>query len=808
MSSAERSYVFRARIDCAECARKVEEYLERQSNVEKALFDFSRGRLAVTTRLSRKEIMRLAREAEDEIVFEEDSKKYVFNVEIDCAECARKVEEHLRKDEDVESALFDFSKGKLYITTTLEKGDIISLAREAEDEIVFLDEEKSYTFRVEIDCAECARNVEAALLEDEAVSNASFDFAQGRLSVTTSLSEAEIRQRCLDIEEDMKFLEGERTEKKKRKLDLRPYRIILAIVIMVLCSHFSLDYPVLLAYLIAGCDVLFRAVRNIGKGRLFDENFLMGVATIGAIALSQYMEAAAVMVFYQVGEYFQDRAVRRSRGSIAKLMDLSPEHCTLYRDGRTFIVGPEEVAVGDTIIVKAGERIALDGVVTKGESYLDTSAITGEAVKRRAAKGVEVLSGSVNTTGVLEIAVTKSYENSTTRKILDMVENSSERKADTEKFITRFARYYTPVVCLMALLLALIPPLFGFSFADSLYRALMLLVVSCPCALVLSVPLSYFASIGAFARAGVLVKGAESIQKTARLRMLAFDKTGTLTRGCFSVQKVVNLSDIDILPYLSALEKNSDHPIARAICEYSESRLSAEDAVEIPGFGIKGVIDGRTYYAVKPDFFHLKLNETGTVAVLGTDDGALGYAVISDELKSGIGNTLSDLRREGVQKLVMLTGDSRKAALEMTSSLSLDSLVPDLLPDEKVEAFERERVDGISGFVGDGINDAVLLSRADVGIAMGGIGSDAAIEAADMVIMNDDIERIVTAMRISKRTERIVRENIFLALSIKIAVIILAALGLANMWLAIFGDVGVTVLCVINAMRCLSHAER
>ncbi len=809
MGATTRNYSFKVDIDCADCARKVEEHIGRSDKVEKVDFNYAEGRLSVTTTLSRKEIMELAREVEDEIEFLDRSSSYIFNVEIDCADCARKVEEHLKKDLDIESASFNYSEGKLYVNTALTKAQVKELCREVEDDIEFLEDEKTFTFDVEIDCADCARKVEDALRRHENISSALFDFPQGKLTVTTSLGASEIKRLCLAAEEDMKFLSrAKNSENEKTKRDLRPYRIIIAIVVMALSSFFSLEYLVLLAYLLAGYDVLLKAIRNIGKGKLFDENFLMGIATVGAVVLGQYMEAAAVMVFYQVGEYFQDRAVRRSRRSIKALMDLSPESCTVIRNGNSVEVEPEEVAVGETIVVKAGERVALDGIVSVGESYLDTSSITGESVRRSARKGTEVLSGSVNTSGVLEILVTRNYENSTTSRILDMVENNSDRKAQTERFITRFARYYTPIVCLLSLVIAFVPPFFGVSWSVSVYRALMLLVVSCPCALVLSVPLSYFASIGAFAKAGILVKGAESIQKLSRLSMMAFDKTGTLTKGTFSVQKVVNSTDVDILPYLIALERNSDHPIAKAICEKGTTEYKAEDVHEIAGFGVSGIIDGREYTVAKPSYFGLEVDEKGSVAVLGCDRKVLGHVVISDELKDGIHEALSSLRKVGVDKLVMLTGDRKEAASKMAETLGLDKVVSDLLPDEKVRAFESERSEGICGFAGDGINDAVLLSTADVGIAMGGVGSDAAIEAADIIIMNDDIARISKGVRISRKTERIVRENIFFALAVKFSIIVLAILGVANMWLAIFGDVGVALLCVMNAMRCLSVDER
>lgn len=732
--------------------------------------------------------------------------KHIFNVEIDCAVCASKVESSLNKNEQVEKAIFDFERGKLSVTTTLSREMVKDICLEVEEDMVFLDDERTYNFNVEIDCAECARKVEDKLNSTEGIKEAIFDFPNGRLKVKGSLSEKEIKDICFSVEEDMVFKSETKEEKEKR--EIRVYRIIIAIVIMSLSSYFSFTYGYFLSYLIAGYDVIWKALKNILKGKVFDENFLMGIATIGALILGEYTEASAVMVFYQVGEYFQDRAVRKSRRSIKTLMDLTPEECTIIRDGENVTLKPEEVSIGDIILVKPGERVALDGIIISGDSYLDTSSITGEAVKRGVHPGDEVISGSINTSGVLQIEVNTSYEKSTTKRILDMVERSNEKKAPTEKFITRFARYYTPIVCLLALILALVPPLFGQSWSSSIYRALMLLVVSCPCALVLSVPLSYFASIGAFAKTGILVKGAESIQKISSISMMAFDKTGTLTKGTFKVNKVVNLKNVEILPYIIALEKNSDHPIAKAITSAGETNLVSSETQEIAGYGIKGKIDDTIYLAVKPSYYNLSLNEKGTIAVLGTETEPLGYVVISDEVKPEAAKTISDLRKLKVNKLVMLTGDRKESAEEIASLLKLDKVVSDLLPDEKVEAFEREKVGNVSGFVGDGINDAVLLSAADVSIAMGGAGSDAAIEAADMVIMNDDISKIANGIIISRRTERIVKQNIFFSISVKVLIILLAIVGLANMWLAIFGDVGVALICVINAMRCLSSTKR
>ena len=732
--------------------------------------------------------------------------KYIFNVEIDCAVCASKVESALNKNEQVDKAIFDFERGKLSVTTALSRKMVKAICLEVEEDMLFLDDERTYNFNVEIDCAECARKVEDKLNSTEGIKEAIFDFPNGRLKVKGSLSEKEIKDICFSVEEDMVFKSETKEEKEKR--DFRVYRIIIAIVIMSLSSYFSFTYGYFLSYLIAGYDVIWKALKNILKGKVFDENFLMGIATIGALILGEYTEASAVMVFYQVGEYFQDRAVRKSRRSIKTLMDLTPEECTIIRDGENVTLKPEEVSVGDIILVKPGERVALDGIIISGDSYLDTSSITGEAVKRGVHPGDEVISGSINTSGVLQIEVTTSYEKSTTKRILDMVERSNEKKAPTEKFITRFARYYTPIVCLLALILALVPPLFGHAWSSSIYRALMLLVVSCPCALVLSVPLSYFASIGAFAKTGILVKGAESIQKISSISMMAFDKTGTLTKGTFKVNKVVNLKDVEILPYLIALEKNSDHPIAKAITSSGETNLVSSETQELAGYGIKGKIDDTIYLAVKPSYYNLSLNEKGTIAVLGTETEPLGYVVISDEIKPEAAKAISDLKKLKVNKLVMLTGDRKESAEEIASLLKLDKVVSDLLPDEKVEAFEREKVGNVSGFVGDGINDAVLLSAADVSIAMGGAGSDAAIEAADMVIMNDDISKIANGIIISRRTERIVKQNIFFSISVKVLIILLAIVGLANMWLAIFGDVGVALICVINAMRCLSSTKR
>lgn len=570
----------------------------------------------------------------------------------------------------------------------------------------------------------------------------------------------------------------------------------------------SVGAPLFLAaYLIFGYDVLLRAGKNIVRGQVFDENFLMSLSTIGALAIGEMAEAVFVMLFYQVGEAFQDYAVARSRKSITALLDIRPDFARLVAEGETKEVPPETVQIGDCILVKAGERIPLDGIIEEGHAMLDTAALTGESLPRNAEAGERVLSGCINMDGTLRIRVEKPFGESTVMKILEMVENAAGKKSKTERFITRFARIYTPVVVLLAVLVAVLPPVLGVG-AFSLWfgRALVFLVVSCPCALVLSVPLSYFAGIGAASKRGILVKGGGDMDTLCHLEKVVFDKTGTLTKGKFSVTEVEG----DVLRLAAIGEAMSNHPIAKAIVESYEGELPApEQYQELGGYGISYELEGETVLLgnsrlmERENIPHTKANGIGTVIYVAKGGKFQGHILVADTLKENIAESLGALRKQGVKEMIMLTGDRKETAETVAKELKLDGVYSELLPENKVEWMEKLKGngEGKTAFVGDGINDAPVLAGADLGVAMGGIGSDAAIEAADVVLMDDDIGKLAVGIKIAKNTRKIVNQNIAFALGIKIMVLILSVPGIATMWMAVFADVGVAVLAILNAMR-------
>ncbi|MBQ7939866.1 MAG: cadmium-translocating P-type ATPase [Clostridia bacterium] len=573
----------------------------------------------------------------------------------------------------------------------------------------------------------------------------------------------------------------------------------------------------LIPYAVIGWDILWRAAVNIAHGQVFDENFLMALATLGAFATGSYEEGVAVMLFYQIGEWFQSCAVARSRRSIAALMDICPEYANVETQGGITQVDPAEVAVGTVILVKAGEKIPLDGVIAAGESSLDTSALTGESAPRSVRTGDTVISGCINREGLLRVRTTKPYDQSTVSKILELVENASERKAKSEDFITKFARWYTPCVVIVAVLLAVIPPLFMGAWAEWIHRALIFLVVSCPCALVISVPLSFFGGIGGASRAGILVKGGNYLEVLAQADTVVLDKTGTLTRGEFRVSGIhpVSIAPEELLDIAAHAEMYSTHPIARSIVEAygkePDSRRVAKTE-EIAGHGVHAVVDGRDIYAGNPRLMEQSgasadpVTCGGTVVHLSAGPDYLGYIVISDGLKENAAEALSDLHKLGIRRTVMLTGDTKAAAQGIASSLEIDAVCAELLPGDKVSAVESMMEGERKGklvFVGDGINDAPVLMRSDVGIAMGAMGSDAAIEAADVVLMDDNPAKIPLAIRMARRTMGIVYQNIVFALGVKGAILLLGALGYAGMWAAVFADVGVSVIAILNASRAL-----
>lgn len=578
------------------------------------------------------------------------------------------------------------------------------------------------------------------------------------------------------------------------------------------------------AYLAAGCDVLWKAVRNIAHGQVFDENFLMTIASVGAMIIGEYSEGAAVMIFYQVGELFQSVAVGKSRQSISDMMDINPEYANVERGGETVEVDPDGVQIGEIAVIKPGERVPLDGEIVFGSSGLNTAALTGESALREVTVGDEVISGCVNTDGLLKIRVTKPYSDSTVAKILELVENSYEGKAKTENFITRFARVYTPIVVISAAILAIVPTLvIGLAKGDWqwgvwVYRALTFLVVSCPCALVISVPLSYFGGIGGASRHGIMIKGANYLEQLANARTFVFDKTGTLTKGSFAVAEThpEGISESELLLFCAAAEQISNHPIAVSIVKAANAAgdiPKAENAREIAGFGVEAEIGGKMISvgnARLMDRVGAKAAETeapGTVVYCSVDGVYRGYILVADEIKEQSKSAIAQLKALGAAKTVMLTGDRKVTAEKVADTIGLDEVQSQLLPDGKVKALEEiynaKPPKSTLAYVGDGMNDAPSLARADVGIAMGGLGSDAAIEAADIVLMNDNIENLPLSVRIARKTRRIVTENIVFALGVKIAVLALAAFGIGNMWLAVFADVGVSVIAILNAMRCM-----
>ena len=617
---------------------------------------------------------------------------------------------------------------------------------------------------------------------------------------------------------------------KKQKRTL--LRIILSFVILAAlmvmektgAAGISWDFPVgfllfLVPYLLIGWDVIWKAARNISHGQIFDENFLMMIATFGAFGVGEYSEGVAVMLFYQVGELFQSYAVNRSRQSISELMDICPEYANIEQDGQVVKVDPDDVSVGDVILVKPGERIPLDGIVTEGSSMVDTSALTGESVPRGVQAGAEVISGCVNGSGLLHVRVTKEFEDSTVSKILELVENASEKKAKTENFITKFARYYTPAVVIGALLLALLPPLItGGNWGEWIERACIFLVISCPCALVISVPLSFFGGIGAASRIGVLVKGSNYLEAMSEMRTIVFDKTGTLTRGDFRVSGLypAGRTEEELLELAALAESYSDHPISRSIAAAFGKNVDTgrvQNVEEISGHGIKAEVDGKTVLAGNEKLMGkfgisiVRAEQAGTIVYLAENGRFAGTVVISDTVKPEARDAVAQLRDAGVRREVMLTGDKRSVGEAVAAELGLDQVYAELLPEDKVDRVEdllkmQSGKDKLA-FAGDGINDAPVLSRADIGIAMGSMGSDAAIEAADIVLMDDDPRKIAATMRIARKTLRIVKQNIIFALGVKAAFLILGAFGMANMWEAVFADVGVSVIAIINAMRAL-----
>ena len=610
-----------------------------------------------------------------------------------------------------------------------------------------------------------------------------------------------------------------------KKMKKQLYRIIVSGILLLFSLLVDINVKYInsiifiVAYLIIGYDILLKALKNIKRGKVFDENFLMSVATVGALCIGNLPEAVSVMLFYQVGELFQSYAVNKSRKSVASLMDIRPDYANVIRNDKHIKVDPNEVNIEEIILIKPGEKIPLDGVIVEGSSMLNTLALTGESVPRRVEKGDEVLSGCINNESVLKVKVTKKFGESTVSKILDLVENASSRKSNSEAFITKFAKYYTPIVCGIALVLAILPPIIlNQEFNTWIYRALSFLVVSCPCALVVSIPLSFFGGIGASSSVGVLVKGSNYLEALSNIEIVVCDKTGTLTEGVFKVQKInaVSMSDEELLKYAAYAESFSNHPIAMSLKEAYHKKIDSKkvtDTKEMSGKGVEAKVDGKKVLVgndklmkdmnVKYD----KCDDIGTIVYVIVDDKYSGYIVISDKIKDDSYKAVKGLKANNVKKLVMLTGDKKDISKVVSEELDLDEYHSELLPQDKVKCVEKLMLeksrDGKLLFVGDGINDAPVLALSDIGVAMGGLGSDAAIEAADVVIMTDEVSKISESISISRKTMRIVKENIVFAITVKISVLVLSALGIATMWSAVFADVGVSVIAILNALRIL-----
>ena len=690
-------------------------------------------------------------------------------------------------------------------------------------------------------CAHCASVIDEKVKHIDGVKNSNLNFTNKKLSVEIDCdNEEKIIKNIIDIINDTEpgldiQIEGQREIKEdktqksiKNNEKLNLLKIIAGVIVFIFAFYEEIagrenKYSLLIflvAYLLVGSDVLYKALRNITKGRIFDENFLMSVATIGAIAIGEPSEAVGVMLFYKIGEYLQELAVGKSRKSISELMQIRPDMANLKLGNTIKVVNPEDVNIGDYIIVKPGEKVPLDGVVIEGSSMMDTSALTGESVLRTVKKGDNLLSGFINKNALLTVQVTKDFSESTASKILDMVENASSKKSKTENFISVFSRYYTTIVVGLALLIAILPPIFmqGATFSEWIHRGLIFLVVSCPCALVLSIPLSYFSGIGVASKQGVLIKGSNYLEALRYVDTVVFDKTGTLTEGVFDVVKVkpINISEDELIKFASIAEVNSNHPIAKSILNYYNKEIDLnkmEEYEEIAAHGIRVkyenniILAGNEKLMASNNIKIEKSTDVGTVVYIAINNEFKGYIVIADKIKTDSEEAIRLIKEQGIKETVMLTGDNKEVANSVAKKLKLDKVFSNLLPNEKVEKIEelyknRTEKEKIA-FVGDGINDAPVLARVDVGIAMGGLGSDAAIEAADVVIMTDEPSKIAQGIKISKKTYKIVWQNIIFALGIKIIVMILGATGLASMWEAVFADVGVALIAVLNAMRIM-----
>ena len=849
-------------LDCPNCSAKIEKEVGDLENVNSSSVNLMKQTLTIQTETFDNSIVEqietIVHSHEPDVEVSEKKESYTTKTYLlkglDCPNCSAKIEKEVGDLEDVSSSVVNLMKQTLTISVKTSasgkiQDEVATIVHSHEPDVKVSEQTDSYVTKKYLlkglDCPNCSAKIEKEVGELEGVALSEVNLMKQTLTVSMDHNKAAsmldmvttiVHSHEPDVEVSEQKADTSVAPDKKEKTPVYSdddkkltIRLISGAVIyavgmgLTLFGHVSLPVELgvlIVAYIILGWDVVWQAVKNITRGQIFDEHFLMSLSTIGAFAIGEYPEAVAVMLFYQVGEFFQSLAVKRSRKSISDLMDIRPDAATVKRNGELVVVAPETVSIGELIVVKPGEKIPLDGIVTEGESMLDTRALTGESVPRSIRKGEEALSGCVNQSGVLTIKVTKSFGESTVTKIIDLVENASSRKAPTENFITTFARYYTPIVVGMAAILAIIPPvILGGGWSEWLRRGFVFLIVSCPCALVISIPLTFFGGIGAASKRGVLVKGSNYLEALNKVSVVVFDKTGTLTKGVFKVVDITAESGFtkeQVLEYAAQAESYSNHPIAKSIQEafgktIDQSVLSGYE--EISGHGIRVLIGGKRVLAGNSKLMdsekvsYVACQSAGTKVYIAVDGRYAGCIVIADEVKDDSQNAIASLKKIGVEKTVMLTGDDEKIGKAVAEQLGLDEYYAQLLPDQKVEKLEyldQHKTKGSKlAFVGDGINDAPVLARADVGIAMGGLGSDAAIEAADVVLMTDEPSKLVDAIDVAKATKRIVMQNIIIALGIKSVFLVLGALGIAGMWEAVFGDVGVTIIAVLNAMRIL-----
>ena len=849
-------------LDCPNCSAKIEKEVGDLENVNSSSVNLMKQTLTIQTETFDNSIVEqietIVHSHEPDVEVSEKKESYTTKTYLlkglDCPNCSAKIEKEVGDLEDVSSSVVNLMKQTLTISVKTSasgkiQDEVATIVHSHEPDVKVSEQTDSYVTKKYLlkglDCPNCSAKIEKEVGELEGVALSEVNLMKQTLTVSMDHNKAAsmldmvttiVHSHEPDVEVSEQKADTSVAPDKKEKTPVYSdddkkltIRLISGAVIyavgmgLTLFGHVSLPVELgvlIVAYIILGWDVVWQAVKNITRGQIFDEHFLMSLSTIGAFAIGEYPEAVAVMLFYQVGEFFQSLAVKRSRKSISDLMDIRPDSATVRRNGELVVVAPETVSIGELIVVKPGEKIPLDGIVTEGESMLDTRALTGESVPRSIRKGEEALSGCVNQSGVLTIKVTKSFGESTVTKIIDLVENASSRKAPTENFITTFARYYTPIVVGMAAILAIIPPvILGGGWSGWLRRGFVFLIVSCPCALVISIPLTFFGGIGAASKRGVLVKGSNYLEALNKVSVVVFDKTGTLTKGVFKVVDITvefGFTKEQVLEYAAQAESYSNHPIAKSIQEafgktIDQSVLSGYE--EISGHGIRVLIGGKRVLAGNSKLMdsekvsYAACQSAGTKVYIAVDGRYAGCIVIADEVKDDSQNAIASLKKIGVKKTVMLTGDDEKIGKAVAEQLGLDEYYAQLLPDQKVEKLEyldQHKTKGSKlAFVGDGINDAPVLARADVGIAMGGLGSDAAIEAADVVLMTDEPSKLVDAIDVAKATKRIVMQNIIIALGIKSVFLILGALGIAGMWEAVFGDVGVTIIAVLNAMRIL-----